>query len=154
MPTPLHRAARRATRALGVRGSGLLLIAVIWTLLAVGILTNPDPHTAQPGTFHGLIHPSVLAAGWLTAAGLALTGSLDRRFGSHRDGLALGVATIPPMFYATSYVWAWVVELIPGPPPGFPRGWLSASIYLALVALVWLVASIPDEVPEPPAPTP
>lgn len=145
MPTILHRAARRLTGHLGVHGFGLVLIAVIWALLALGILTAP---TVAPDEgrqlFHQYIPPTYAATLWLTTALGTLASAIDRD-GPRRDGLALAAAVMPPTLWMASYVWSWIASLVPGAPAGSPRGWLSAAIYACLVGLVWLVAAIPDE---------
>ena len=144
MPTALHRTARRLTKKLGVHGSGLVLIAAIWTLVAIAALTLQLP--VKDGAF--LLHKSIPvvidATMWLTAALGCLAAALDRN-GPRRDGLALAFAVIPPMIRFGSYLVSWVVALIPGEPAGTPSGWYSAALYLCMVAIVWLVAAIPDE---------
>ena len=146
MPTVIHRAARRASSHLGAHGLGLCLIAGFWALIAIGQLTGTQ--TPEPGRH--LLHqhiPTVAAATlWLTTAMGALASAIDRN-GPRRDGLALAAAVIPPVIWAVSYLWSWIVSLIPGPPTGSPRGWFAASLYACAIGLVWLVAAIPDEEP-------
>ena len=149
MPTRLHRAARRLTRRLGVHGYGLLLIAGIWLLVGLRIVVEPVP--LPPGTWHGILPESVRIALWWSAALLCLGAAIDRN-GPRRDGFALAVAVVPPTIALTSYLWSWIVSLLPGEPHGYPFGWYAASLYLALVGIVWLVAAIPDEPPAPPRP--
>ena len=147
MPTALHRAARRATTRLGVHGCGLLLIAAIWALMGAGVLTGPhlagDPDVML---VHLYIPAPIRATMWLTAAALCAAYALDRR-GPRRDGVAVAVACIPPMLRFASYLWSWIVSIVPGDPDGSPRGWYTASIYACMVGLVWLVAAIPDDGP-------
>ena len=142
MPTRLHRAARRLTRHLGAHGSGLLLIAAIWLLIGLRLVL--DPVALPPSTWHGMIPDPIRLALWWSAALLCIGAAVDRD-GPRRDGFALSVAVVPPMIALTSYLWAWVVSLVPGEPIGYPHGWYAASLYAALVGIVWLVAAIPDE---------
>ena len=145
MPTILHNAARRLTRHLGVHGFGLVLIAGIWSLLALGILTAPEAAPdPERQLFHQYIPPTYAATLWLTTALGAFAAAIDRD-GPRRDGLALAAAALPPAVWMASYAWSWVASVVPGPPGGSPRGWLSAAIYACLMGLVWLVAAIPDE---------
>lgn len=144
MPTVLHRTARRLTRKLGVHGSGLVLIAAIWTLVAIAALTLDLPVRDGAMLLHRHIPVVIDATMWLTAALGCLAAALDRN-GPRRDGLALAFAVVPPVIRFGSYLWSWIVALIPGEPDGTPTGWYSAAIYSCMVAMVWLVAAIPDE---------
>ena len=147
MPTALHRAARRATTRLGVHGCGLLLIAAIWALMGAGVLTAPHvTGSADTILIHQYIPMPFRATMWLTASALCVTYAIDRR-GPRRDGIALALATIPPMLRAASYLWSWIMSVVPGEPTGSPRGWLTAAIYACMVGLVWLVAAIRDDPP-------
>lgn len=152
MPTVLHRTARRLTRKLGVHGSGLVLIAVVWGLVGVGALT-PQPITTagDPHLLHRLIPPVIDATMWLTAAMGCLAAALDRN-GPRRDGLALAFAVVPPVIRLGSYLWSWLISIFPGDPAGSPRGWFTAAFYTCMVALVWLVAAIPEDTRKPPTP--
>ena len=153
MPTILHRTARRITHKLGVHGSGLILIALIWALVAVGSMTPqrlPGPAGTDPHLLHLLIPPLIDATMWLTAAMGCAAAALDRN-GPRRDGLALAFAVVPPMIRFTSYVWAWLVSLMPGGPAGYPRGWYVAALFACMVAIVWLVAAIPEDPHRPTA---
>jgi hypothetical protein len=145
MPTVLHRTARRLTKKLGVHGSGLVLIAIMWTLIGISAL-SPQPAQPQPGAYllHQYIPPVITATMWFTAGLGCLAAALDRN-GPRRDGLALALAVIPPVIRVTSYLWSWGISLIPGDPAGSPRGWYAAALFSCLVALVWLVAAIPEE---------
>lgn len=152
MPTVLHRTARRLTRKLGVHGSGLVLIAVIWALVGVGALTPaPVTEAGDPHLLHRLIPPVIDATMWLTAAMGCLAAALDRN-GPRRDGLALAFAVVPPVIRLGSYLWAWLISIVPGDPVGSPRGWFVAAFYACMVALVWLVAAIPEDPRTPSTP--
>lgn len=154
MPTVLHRTARRLTRKLGVHGSGLVLIGAIWILTGVSALTpQPLPAGRDPHLLHMLIPPVIDATMWFTAAMGCLAAALDRN-GPRRDGLALAFAVVPPVIRLGSYLWAWLVSLLPGDPAGYPRGWFVAALFACMVAMVWLVAAIPEDPAETQPPTP
>lgn len=148
MPTVLHRTARRLTRHLGVHGSGLLLIGLLWLLVGIGALTPQPPSGTDALLLHQRMSPIIDATMWFTAAMGCLAAALDRN-GPRRDGLALAFASIPPMIRFTSYLWGWIVSLLPGEPVGYPRGWYVAALFACLVAMVWLVAAIPEEPTRP-----
>jgi hypothetical protein len=102
-----------------------------------------------------LIHLSIpgpiRAALWFAGAAMCAAVAMQRsatprrRAVARRDGLALAVATAAPMVRVASHGWSWIVSVIPGPPVGTPRGWLTAAIFASMVGIVWLVAAIPDE---------
>ena len=142
MPTRIHRAARALTKRLGTHGLGLLLIAMLWGLIGVSIFS--EPASVYPGLLHLLIPTPIRATMWLLPASLCFVAALDAK-GPRRDGLALVAAVVPVMIRLVSYLWAWMVEIIPGVPDGNPRGWVSASVYACMVGFVALVAAIPDE---------
>lgn len=144
MPTVFHRTARKLTRKLGVHGSGLVLIGAVWTLMAVGALTLELPTNPEAVLLHRQIPVYIDATIWLTAAMGCFAAAFDRN-GPRRDGLALAFAVIPPVIRFASYLWSWVVALVPGEPDGTPTGWFSALLYLCMVGVVCLVAAIPDE---------
>ena len=142
MPTRLHRLARRLSGHLGVHGVGLLIIAAIWVLVGLGLVLTPS-QTPPDATWHGAIPTEIRLALWWGSALVCIGAAIDTRR-PRRDGFALALAVIPPMIRLTSYAWAWVVSFLPG-EGGYGLGWYAASIYLALVAIVWLVAAIPDD---------
>ena len=144
MPTILHRAARRMTGRLGVHGFGLILIAVIWSILGVAQLTGPAKPSPGLHLFHQHI-PVVYAATLWLVAGLGCLGAAIDRDGPRRDGLALAFSVLPPAVWSFSHIWAWIVSIIPGEPGGSPRGWVAGALYACMVGLVWLAAAIPDE---------
>jgi hypothetical protein len=147
MPTRIHKAARRLTSRLGVHGAGLLFIAAVWWIIGIRLLIHPAP--APDGVWHAYIPTPISLAMWWGASLLCLGAAIDRH-GPRRDGFALGFATIPPALAVCSYIWSWIISLIPSEPHGYPLGWYTASLYLALVGLVVLVTAIPDPDPDQP----
>lgn len=57
--------------------------------------------------------------------------------------IGLGLLTLSPMIRFTSYTFSFLIELVPGPPPGDPRGLYTASYYGAMLAFVVLLSHIP-----------
>lgn len=121
-------------RHLGVRGLGLLLIAVTWSLIGLGVYQD------QSSAPHLLIPTDIRAGLWIGSGMLAAALSTSRRW----DWLALTLAVIMPTVRVASYGWAWITYLAPGGEPGYPGGWYNAAIHSALVAYVVLVACIID----------
>lgn len=131
-----------ADRHLGVRGRAMLFCAVLWSFVGLGAIVNSSP--PRPSTFHATF-PRLEACLWFAAAVLAVFTSW------RRDGSRIGLAAlvVPPALRSASYVWAWVMDLVPGPPPGFALGWYTAILYLCMIALVVVVAWIPGRVEAP-----
>lgn len=116
---------------LGVRGLGLLLIWVTWSLIGLGVYQ--DESVTAAGAPHLIIPAHIRAALWLASGTLALVLACSRRW----DRLALLAAVLMPTGRVTSYLWAWIVY-------GYPGGWYNAAIHAVLVAYVLLVAGIVD----------
>jgi len=125
-------------RHLGVRGLGLLLIAVTWSLIGLGVYQ--DQSATPTGAPHLLIPTDIRAGLWIGTGMLALALSMSRRW----DWLALTLAVVMPTVHVASYGWAWITHLAPGGEPGYPGGWYNAAIHSVLVAYVVLVACIID----------
>ena len=123
---------------LGVRGLGLLLIWVTWSLIGLGVYQ--DESVTAAGAPHLIIPAHIRAALWLASGTPALVLACSRRW----DRLALLAAVLMPTGRVTSYLWAWIVYISPGGEPGYPGGWYSAAIHAVLVAYVLLVAGIVD----------
>lgn len=124
---------------LGVRGLGLLLIWVTWSLIGLGVYQ--DESVTAAGAPHLIIPAHIRAALWLASGTLALVLACSRRW----DRLALLAAVLMPTVRVMSYLWAWIVYISPGGgEPGYPGGWYNAAIHAVLVAYVLLVAGIVD----------
>ena len=130
-------------RHIGVRAEGMILAASLWALIGVGIWLgySPDP----PGAWHALIPPLARVALWLIPAIVAALVAPSERWSPY----GLGLLTVAPMIHLCSLLTAWLLDVIPGPPPGDPAGWYRAGFYLALVALVVLLSHIPANVRAP-----
>ena len=126
---------------LPLRSKGLLLIATIWFTVGIGSYTPPI--TPIDSAWHYQLPPALVVSIWWTAAFGAIGAAVDKQDG-RRDWLALVMCTLPPMLHLTSFATAWIIYLIPGGQPGYARGWMTVALYACMVALVWLVAAIPD----------
>lgn len=128
---------------MGVRAQGMILAAAVWGMVGLGILIQPAANT--PSALHLLLPAWVRAAMWWLPAGVALGVSAHRRWSSW----GLGLLQLGPIIYGVSFLGAWLMDLIPGPPPGDPRGWVSASYYLLMVAFISHLSHIPPELKWP-----
>lgn len=131
-------------RNAGVRAEHMLLAGAIWCLFGVRSLTLPPPDQV-PSVIHLLIPPMTTGALWIVT-GLAAMLLAPFRRGSDWGLLLLIVQPGLRMF---SYAYAWIAELIPGPPPGDPQGWYLASLYLAMVLWTRLISRIGADVRAP-----
>lgn len=126
----------KTRRRLGLRGAGMLLIAFVWFLIGLGDIR--DLSATPNSAWHLLIPSEIRGTVWIFSAALCLILAWTKS----QDWIALVVACIMPTIRITSYTWAWIMSLIPGPPDGFPGGWYSSAIHFALLGLVMLVAAI------------
>lgn len=124
-----------------VRTFGMLVCAYIWLLIGIGGFQEIS--RTVPATFH-LAIPGVIRGGiWVFSAAIAVVFAWSRRY----SPLAIGLLFFMPTLQFVSYGIGWVIYKLPGGSPGNPSGWYSSALYLALVALVILIALIPSRAP-------
>lgn len=132
-------------RHVGVRAEGMILVAAIWALIGVGVVTSPITTPPPPAVWHTLIPTPLLAGGWIaTAAAAAVTAPLRRA-----SDVGLLLLTIMPGLLLTSYLYAWIADVWPGDPVGDPRGWYRCLFYVAMVLWVRHISRIPADVQAP-----
>lgn len=124
---------------LGARGMVLLWCAAAWTLLGAGVATGassgPDPEL-----FHTMWPVPLRAAAWWVTAALALHAALRKKW----VPLAVGALMLMPVVRLASYLWAWIMSLVPGTPPGVPDAWYYAVFHLLAVGLVLIAAHVKE----------
>ena len=127
----------------GLRAEGMILVGCVWFLIGVGRVVRPE--VIVPSAWHTFIPQDAQGILWivtaLVAAGLS--------FYDKPSDYGLGALMVAPAIYLSSYVASWIIEIIPGPPPGDPWGWFSALFYLALILWVLHVSRIPADVRAP-----
>lgn len=129
------RAVRRLRRALGRRGTFLLILGTGKTCWGIGLIVVPQP---QPAGLELLTRFAPLHCwAWLwVLAGITTLVSAFLRVG--RDGFGFAVALFPPMVWATAYL----VAAISGE---FPRGSFAAVFYLTShVGVIMWAATVPE----------
>lgn len=123
-------------RRLGLRGEAMVLLGIIWCLIGVGVVLGAACESG--GLLHTLVPLPLRIAVWVVSGVFAVWAAF---FG--RTELALGVLAVAPIVRAVSYLWAWVMWLVPGGPVGVPTGWYAALFYFVMIGLVVLAAHIP-----------
>ena len=126
----------------GVRSEAMILCALIWLAMGLGIWQDLSVQVS-PGAWHLFIPAEVRSGLWVAtgAAALALA------FFPMKSHWGLTALIIMPIMLASSYLWAWIIDLIPGEPGGDPRGWFRAIFFVAMVGLVVVISHIPANVP-------
>ena len=122
----------------------LLLMGFVWCLIGYGVLENVA--VQLPGVFHIPIPAPIRGALWIGPGLFAIYAALSRRGKS----VALGLLQIMPVVRISSYLWAWLMWLIPGEPGGYASGWYQAAFHSVLVMAVWITASLPNRPKSPP----
>ena len=130
-------------KPIGVRAEGMLLVSAIWALIGVGVITSPS--APPPSVWHAIVPAPLLAAGWIMSGAIAACLAPSRR--GSEVGLAL-LALLPGLLF-TSYLYAWIADVWPGPPEGDPRGWYRCLFYLAMLLWVRHISRIPADVQAP-----
>jgi len=128
---------------LGRRGAVLLILGVIW--LFIGISTIADPYASggrNLGLFHEALPSWLRATLWIGTALLALSSAW--RAAGRRDDWGYMALILMPIVRAMSYLWAWLLNLIPGPPVGDPTGWLGFIVWGTVAVLVFTISGWPE----------
>lgn len=131
-------------RHVGIRAEGMILAGMLWCLIGLRSLTGPEA-AATPSVFHQTF-PADLTAGLWIVTGIAAIVLAPFK---HASELGLFLLVIQPGLRVASFGWAWLADLIPGPPPGDPLGWYSACVWLGVVAWVGHISRIPADVRAP-----
>lgn len=123
---------------LGLRCEAMIFLGVLWILFGVGVLTGAsDP----PEDMIFVRFPQeIRAMAWAgTGIGAIVTG-----WGSSGTSKALGGLMAMPLLRVVSYLWSYILYLIPGVNPGeYPKAWFWGVMYFALMMLVMFVVHIP-----------
>lgn len=133
-------------RHIGVRAEGMILAAAFWGLVGLSLLTRPS--TPVPAPLYAFL-PLWLQVGlWWGPAAIAIAVSTHERWSLW----GIGLMQAGPIAFGASSLGAWILALIPGPPPGDPRGWVSATFYALMVPYVLHLSHIdPDAHWTPPS---
>lgn len=118
------------------------LLGIIWVLSAYGVAVAPLTRLGLPIE----ILPVWTRVGlWLGPGVLAL---VSATFWRRLDAWAWGLLILPIALYAVSFLFGWIVFLLPG-DDGFGAGWRGAAVYIALGFLIFYCAKGLDRVSEP-----
>ncbi|WP_288797826.1 hypothetical protein [uncultured Arsenicicoccus sp.] len=124
-----------ARRRLSDKSRLIVLDGVVWTFIGVGVIAGTSPTDGAP---HLAIPDPIRCLWWLVPGIVAIAAGLAQR---HKD-VAVALLMIGPAIRLTSYLYAWIISLIPGAPDGVPNGWYYAAINLIIVVHVVAVARI------------
>lgn len=126
---------------IGVRAEGMILAGFLWIILGAGFLSGAQSQTPEvvASLWHTYIPFPISAVLWMATGIFAIIVAPTEKMSS----IGLGLLLISPMVRFTSYISSFIIELIPGPPPGDPRGLYTACIYGAMMAFVVLLSHIP-----------
>lgn len=127
-------AATRGPIHVGRRGAALLFFAVLDLVYAVS-LVNPDAAARGGQQLRWL---AVLAPLWVWAALWGATGTICAVYAfRRRDGLGFTAAIVIKVLWGMASIGGWLVG-------GVDRGYVSAVVWLAFAAFVWVIAGWPE----------
>lgn len=116
------------------RRVGLLVLAVLHVAMAGSIPADViDPDLSL---LHHWLPGGVRVGLWLTAAALAASGAVSRRWTT----AGYVAAVLMPVERAVSHLWSWLAWLLPGTPPGDRYGWTAAVVWACIAALISVLA--------------
>lgn len=130
---PVRAVRRRLGRRIGKRGAFLLAVGTGWLTYGWGIRIQPTY-----GVTHGLtILTDNVAVGtwgliWMVAGALAVAAALAR---TGTDGVGFSAAAVPPLVWASAYVWMWAAGQ-------YPAGWTSAAAWGSWALAVLIVSGM------------
>lgn len=140
MHTRIRNVTPRPWREVGKRGQILLVFGFLWVGTGVGTLISPRPEAWDDVP---LLREFPGGWAWVACGAFAMFYAMRPRRVVH-DGVAFVALYLPPAFRAGAYMLAWADSLTPFGAIGYPRGWLSALVYLGLVAAVMICSSWPE----------
>ena len=134
MCTPLYRTMKR----LGRRGAFLMSVGLAWVGLGYSILSTPAPPAQVTGLTVILSVMPLHGWGlvWLTAGLIGIACCGVQQVG--RDQVGFVSLAFPTAAWSAGYLADWIFI------GGYPRGWVTATIYAALTASVVIAAGWPE----------
>jgi len=134
---------KRPSIKIGRRGAVLLILGVIWLFIGISIIADPYAGGGRSqGLFHEALPTWLRATLWITTALFALSAAW--RVAGRRDDWGYMALILMPTVRAMSFLWAWLVHLIPGPPDGDPTGWLGFIVWGTVTVLVYTISGWPE----------
>lgn len=121
---------------LGRRGAALAVLGVIFLLVGINTATTPPPPNMEGFLLHTLIPTPIQVLLWTVPGALALYASIHR--GPGPDGFGFNALVVPLIVRIVSYVISFVAFLVG--ESSHPYGLFSALIWLAILALVLIIA--------------
>lgn len=123
------------------RSRVLGLLGIIWLLTAYGVAVAPQTRLGLP---HEILPVFIRVGLWLVP-GLAAV--ITAAVWPKLDGTAWGLLNLPIAIYTGSFLYGWVIWLLPG-SEGFSAGWRGAAVYAALGLLIYYCAAGLDRPPK------
>jgi hypothetical protein len=124
----------RLWRRVGRRGFTLLFLFLLDSVYALSLLQPPDEarHTSTIRYIAALMPLPVWAAVWAAVGLLCLVEAFRRC-----DRLAFAAAVTLKTLWGAIFFFGWLIQ-------GLDRGWVSAVIWIAFAAFVYVVSGWPE----------
>lgn len=144
----------RLRRQFGRRGSALVLIGTLWTLLGAGFALIPTERFSRPGQGGVLQFMDTQPWGaviWVIGGVLAVLCGLTRKI-RHRDDWGFNGLVLPVFIWMLAYLISFLANIGSNGAYGRASGILGALVFAGLGLLLLLIADWPDpdEAPRPP----
>lgn len=120
-------------RRIGRRGAALAFFALVDYVFAWTMIAAPSPDRPSARWIASIMPPWCWAAVWLTV-GVVVTVGVFRICDREAFAAAIGVKVL----WATVHLVGWVAGQN-------PLGWVTAVVFYAFAAFVWLIAGWPED---------
>lgn len=141
----------RLSHRFGRRGAVLLLIGALWILQGIGIgfaRGNLSSGDINSSLLHEYIPTSIRVALWTTTGAIAVLYAFRR--GDGADELGWAALVLMPIERTVSYLWGFLMFIVPGIPAGYEPGLIRASGWAAIAGVIVIIAGWPEPKPLPP----
>lgn len=142
-------------RLIGTRGSLLLILGTIWTIIGTGFLTNPIERFSKPGPggrLDFLDSPPInyiFSSIWLVGGIVSIFIAFYRARSCEDDWGFNGVA-LPPLLWGFAYLWSWLLHFVFDGEVGRETGYIGALLHFTITMLVVFLSHHVQDHPEGP----
>lgn len=134
----VHLPTVRRFNELSLKSKWMIYVGLTWMFTGWGVMH--EYATVVPQAYHTVIPEEARGFIWLASGLICIISALIRKY----KKIALAGLLIMPSIRITSYLWAWLMWIIPGMPQGWANGWYQAAYQGVHFGIVLLIARLPE----------